>query len=286
MILVTGATGTTGGATLRALVSTGAPVRALVRNPNKFAAPPGVEVAVGSFEDSASLDAALQGVDRAYLIGPFEAGMVQLETAFVEAAKRSGLGHLVRLSVFGADAPGVENLRLGKGHHTMEGVVRDSGIPHTFLRPNGFMQNYLGYAQLIAGGGVFYSALSPAARTSYVDAEDIGAMAARTLTEPGHEGKAYVLTGPEALNDDEIAAHMSSVLGREVKHVQVPIEAARQGMLASGFPEWNVDGLVELFSLYESGAGGYLSPDIEHVLGRPPRTFDDFLRDNRQAFAA
>src|SRR5665647_1286210 len=112
-------------------------------------------------------------------------------------------------------------MRFGAAHAAMERVVRDSGIPWTFLRANGFMKNNLSQAQTIAGQGAFYSSSSPAGRVSYVDARDIGAMAAKVLTEPGHEGQAYHLTGPEALSDDDIAARLSEVLGRTISHVQV-----------------------------------------------------------------
>jgi len=284
MILVTGVTGTTGGATMRALRAMGAPIRVLVRDAAKFEAPTGVEVAVGRFEDPASLDIALRGVDHAYLVGASSEQQVAQETAFIDAAKRAGLGHLVRLSVIGAEQPGAVSMRFGAIHQRLEQAVRDSGIPWTFLRPNGFMQNILGQAPSIVDQDAFYSSLSPAAKISHVDAEDIGAVAATALTAPGHAGQAYALTGPEALSDDDIAARLSAVLGREIKHVQVPVEAVRASMRGAGYPAWNVDGLTELFALYETGAASGVSPDVERVLGRPARSFDDFARDNRAAF--
>jgi len=284
MILVTGVTGTTGGATLRALRALDAPVRVLVRDPLTFAAPAGVEVAVGRFEDPGSLDAALAGVDHAYLVGASSEWQVAQETAFVEAAVRARLTHLVRLSVIGADQPDFQEIRFGMLHQRLEQTVRDAGIPWTFLRPNGFMQNYLGQAPAIAGQGLFYSSLSPAAKISHVDVEDIGAVAAKALTESGHVGQAYTLTGPAALSDDDVAARLSAVLGREITHVQVPLDATRQAMLGAGYPAWNVDGLSELFALYETGVAAGVSPDIARVLGRPARSFDDFAHDHRAAF--
>lgn len=154
------------------------------------------------------------------------------------------------------------------------------------MRPNGFLQNYLGQAPAIAARGTFYSSLSPAAIISHVDAEDIGAVAARVLTEPGHEGRAYTLTGPEALSDDDVAARLSSVLGRRITHTQIPLEAVRESMRTSGYPQWNVDSLAELFAFYETGHAGQVSPDIERVLGRPARSIDDFARDHRAAFGS
>lgn len=133
MILVTGATGKTGGATLQALTALGAPVRVLVRDAGKFTAPDGVQVAVGHFEDAASLDAALQGVEKAFLVGASNEQQVEQESAFVAAAARAGVRHLVRLSVIGADQPGIEAMRFGAYHQTLERVVRESGLPWTFL---------------------------------------------------------------------------------------------------------------------------------------------------------
>lgn len=284
MILVTGATGTTGGATLRALQSAAIPVRVLVRDPSAFEAPAGVEVATGHFEDAASLAAALTGVDHAYLVSPGSERQVELETLFIEAARRAGLGHLVRLSVVGADQPWSARTRLGANHQRLEAVVRDSGIPWTFLRPNGFLQNYLGQAAAIAAQGTFYSSLSPAATISHVDAEDIGAVAARALTEPRHEGQAYTLTGPEALSNDDVAARLSSALDRQITHTQIPIESVRESMRTSGSPQWNVDALPELLAFYETEHAAQVSPDIERVLGRPARSIDNFARDHRAAF--
>lgn len=284
MILVTGVTGTTGGATLRALQTAGVSVRALVRDATRFQAPPRVEVAVGDFDDPDSLAAALNGVDHAYLVAPASERQVEMEVAFIEAARRARLGHLVRLSVVGADQGGDGRMRFAAIHHQLEYIVRDSGLSWTFLRPTGFMQNYLGQALAIKDRGTFSSSLSPAARVAHVDATDIGAVAARTLTERGHEGQAYTLTGPEAVDDDAIAARFSRVLGRLVTHTQVPVEAVRERMLSSGYPRWNVDGLTELYTLYETGQAAYVSSDIERVLGRPARHFDDFVRDHRAAF--
>ncbi len=284
MILVTGATGTTGGATVQALADAGVEARALVRDPSKFTAPAGIEVVTGSFDDAASLDAALDGVSHAYLVLPASPEQVELETAFVDAAACAGVEHLVLLSVIGADDEGSEALRFGRAHRAAEKAVRESGLQWTFLRPNGFLQNYLGQAASIAGQGVFYSALTAGAAVSHVDARDIGEVAAKALSEPGHAGQAYALTGPEALTDDDIAARLSAVLGRTVEHVTIPPEAQREAMLGMGIPEWTVDGLGELYAFYETGIAGGVAPDIERVLGRPARSVDDFAADHRAAF--
>lgn len=285
-ILVTGANGTTGGATLQALAARGAHVRALVRDVSKLDAPDGVEVVVGDFDDESSLLAALDGVERAFLVGASSPRQADQEGAFISAASRVGLEQIVALSVIGADAPGVEALRFGAAHVGVEAALASSGIPTTLLRPNSFFQNLLGQAPSIAGTGVFYSPLSTGARVSAVDATDIGEVAAIALTEAGHVGQAYALTGPEALSDDDVAARLSAALGIEVSHVQVPLDAARETFLAGGYPEWNADGLLELFAFYETGGAAGVSGDIERVLGRPPRSIDDFARAHAATFGA
>jgi len=284
MILVTGATGNTGAAVLGALLERNASVRAFVHDPEKFSAPAGVEVAAGDFRDAASMDAALAGVDHAYLVGPSLPDQIELETAFVEAARRVGLAHLVRLSVIGADQPDARAARFIAAHAAAEEVVRASGIPWTMLRVNGFMQNTLRQAEAIVGQSAFYSSATPAARVSHIDVRDIGEVAAKALTEPGHQGHTYLLTGPEALNDDDMTARLSDVLGRTITHVQVPWEAVRESMAGMGLPEWGLDGFKELLDFYETGAAAGVSPDVERLLGRPPRTFAMFAADYRAAF--
>ena len=284
MILVTGATGNTGAAVLRALVEQKAAARAFVHDPDKLSVPAGVEVVAGDFRDPASIEAALAGVDHAYLVGPSVPDQVELETAFVEAARRAGRAHLVRLSIVGADQPDTGAVRFVAAHAAMEQVVRAAGIPWTLLRANAFMQNSLRQAQAIAGQSAFYSSSSPAARVSHIDVRDIGEVAAKALTEPGHQGQAYLLTGPEALNDDDIAARLSDVLGRTITHVQVPWEAVREPLAGMGTPEWGLDGFKELIDLHETGVAAGVYPDTERLLGRPPRGFADFAADYRAAF--
>jgi uncharacterized protein YbjT (DUF2867 family) len=128
------------------------------------------------------------------------------------------------------------------------------------------------------------AASSPAARVSCIDVRDHGDVTAKVLTERGHQGQAYQLTGPEALNDDDVAARLSDVLGRTVAHVQAPWEAVRESLAGMGFPTWGIDGLKELNYLYETGVAVRVSPDTERLLGRPPRGFIHFAADCREAF--
>jgi uncharacterized protein YbjT (DUF2867 family) len=147
----------------------------------------------------------------------------------------------------GADSGAkVELLRL---HGETDNLLRNSGVPSTILQPNSFHQNILSSADTIRTQRAFYWPLKNAAQST-VDIRDINAVAARVFTSPGHEGKAYVITGPEALTFQQAAEKLSAVLGREIQYVDVPLSAAADGMLKSGMPEWNVRGGERIARLF------------------------------------
>ncbi|HEV8044189.1 MAG TPA: SDR family oxidoreductase [Rubrobacter sp.] len=285
MILVTGSTGTNGGALVEELVALGAPVRAMVHTPQKAGSVEreGVEAVVADFDAPETLDAALEGADRAFLVTPPDPRQVEWERNFVDAANRAGVRHVVKLSVLGADegAP----VRFGRVHAESERHLEESGLAYTILRPGGFMQNSLAYAGSIASEGRFYAPLAEA-KMAWIDVRDIAAVAARTLTEDGHEGKTYELTGPRAISNREIAEKLSAATGKPVEHVEVSLEDAREGMVGAGLPEWLADGLVELNrEVYEPGYAADVTGGVAEVTGREPRGFEEFARDHAGAFA-
>ena len=156
----------------------------------------------------------------------------------------------------------------------------------TFLRPNGFMQNFVTYmGDGIRRDGAFYSAVGDT-KMSHVDVRDIAAVAVRALTEPGHEGKAYTLSGPEALSYDEMAAELSKALGRQVRHVKLSPAQLKAGMLAAGLPEEMADALLDLEAFYAAGRGGGITGDVKRVTGRDPRRFTETARDLAPALRA
>jgi len=283
MILVTGATGTTGRATVNALVAQGAPVRAFVRRPDA-ALPDGVERAVGSFEEPTALAAALAGVERAYLVTIPAPGMRDQEAAFLKAAADAGVRHVVRLSVLEADAAAPAHLT-AREHAAGEQALRDSGIAWTMLRANAFAQNLLMQASAIADHGIYASPLTASAAVSLVDADDIGSVAAATLTQSGHEGRAYSLTGPQALNDDDVVACLSDVLGRPITRVVPSREEAASGLRATGLPEFLVDQIKSLWTYFESGQAAPLHGDILQVTGRPANSLRDVIERHRDVFS-
>lgn len=285
MILVTGATGNVGSELVRQLSAQGARVRALVRNPARAAGLqlPNVEVVRGDLGEPASLDAALKGVERVFLLSSVDERQVELQGNVVAAARRAGVQHLVKLGAAGTslDSP----VAVGRAHAQTEKDIEASGIPYTFLRPTLFMQFMLTHAPTIQSQGAFYLPLRDG-KVAMVDVRDIAAVAAAVLTRPGHEGKAYTVTGPEALSMDEAAATLGRVLGRPVKYVDVPPDAARQAMLAQGIPAWFVEDLLKLMDAFAAGYGAMVSPDVQAVTGAPGRTFEQLVRDFAPAFGA
>jgi len=235
VILVTGATGLVGGAVVRQLAAQGVPLRALVRSPEKAAAlaGPTVETVVGDFARPETLGPALRGVTRALLISHHDVRQVELQGNFVEAARRAGPVHVVKLSGL-ATAPGSPP-QSGRWHAETEAQIRDAGLPWTFLHPPYFMQNLLRAAPAVAAHGVLTGAMQEG-RIAMVDARDVAAVAA--LTAPGHEGQTYVVTGPEALSHAMVAAILSEAVGRRIVYRDIALDALREQIVSGGTPPW------------------------------------------------
>lgn len=283
MILVTGATGNNGQELVRQLTALGQRVRALARKPADAATlkSSNVEVAAGDFDRPETLKAALQGVEKAFLLTPVAEPFVQWQKDFIEAAQRAGVRHLVKFSGMGASSDcEAELLRL---HHETDVILRNSGVPFTILQPNSFYQNMLWSVATIKAQDKFYLPLKNAPQST-VDIRDINAVAARVFTSSGHEGKTYVITGPEALTFQQAAEKLSFALGRTIQYVDVPLAAAADGMRKSGMPEWNVRVVSDLMAYFASGAAATVTDTIPQLLGRPAISFDQFVKDHRAAF--
>ncbi len=281
MILVIGATGTTGGEVARQLIEAGHKPRLLVRSAAKARAFEGkAEIVEGDLDQAGPLAAALQGIEKVYLVSAGLNG-AELEAKVVDAAKTAGVKHVVKLSVIGADA--ASELVFAQWHARGEKHLKDSGLAWTMLRPGNFMTNSLGWAATIKSDGAFYQP-SGEGRWAAIDPADIGAVAVKALTTPGHEGKTYTLTGPESLSAAGYASKLAAVLGRPVKFVDVPPEAARDGMLKSGIPAGYVDALLNLLSAMKAGKADAVTEDVEKVLGRKATTFEAWAKRHAAAF--
>lgn len=283
-VLVAGATGTTGSVVARGLRDAGVAVRAMTRGDRAVPGlhEQGFEPVVADLADAASLAGAVAGVDAVYVATNASPQLPELEGALARAAVEAGVGHLVKLSVVGADA--ASPLTFARLHHEAEQRIRATGIAATFVRPNGFMQNTLAWAPGLAGGAVHAPVLD--ARWSIVDVRDIAAVAVAALCDRGaHAGETYTVTGPEASSGREQVAILAELVGRPVEAVDVPIPAAQEAMLAQGWPAWAVERMGELFELYARGEAEAVSPDVERVTGRPARTYREFAADHLAAFS-
>ena len=283
MILVTGATGLVGGAVVRQLAAQGVPLRALVRSPEKAAAlaGPTVQTIVGDFGGPETLGPVLQGVTRALLISHHDIRQVELQGNFVEAARRTGPVHVVKLSGLGT-APG-SPLRSGRWHSETEAQIRNAGLPWTFLHPPYFMQNLLRAAPAIAAHGVLTAAMKDG-RIAMVDARDVAAMAVAPLTAPGHEGQTYVITGPEALSHAMVAAILSEAVGRPIAYRDIELDALRKQLVSGGAPSWLVDVRMEFTTVLREGFAAVVTDTVLRTTGRPPRTFAAFAAEHAARF--
>ena len=284
MIVVTGSTGNVGGPLIGELAALGVPTRALVHTPEKVGVveQEGVEVVVGDFGAPKTLDAALEGAERVFLLTPPDPRQPEWEKNLVEAAERAGVRHVVKQSAQGADAD--SPMRIGVIHSECERLLKESGMAWTVLRPNVFMQTTLAYAPQVAAQGRFYAPLAEA-KTSIIDARDVAAVAARALTEDGHEGQVHELTGPEAISHRDIAEKLSAVLGRPVEHVEVSIEGARGSMVGMGMPGWLAEAVAELFDVREAGLLAPVTGTVANITRREPRSYEEFARDHKGAFS-
>lgn len=282
-VLVTGATGATGSAVLRALEAKGVAVRAMVRrggNAGRLAGS-SAEVVAADFDDAGSLRDALRGVRSAYLVTPSSPEAAARQTRFAELAAEAGVGHVVKLSQFAADE--ASPVRFLRDHAAVERRIREMGVGHTFLRPNLFFQGFLAFRSTIATQGRIFAPIGDA-RVSAVDVRDIAAVAAAVLTEPGHLGKTYTITGPAAVTHAEIAQAISAAIGREVAFVDVTPEAFAAALKGVGVPAWQAGGLVEDYAHYARGEAAYVFPTVRDLTGSEPRDVTRFAHDHAGMF--
>lgn len=278
MICVTGAGGTLGSELVRQLEAARVPFRCTYFSKERAQAARerGIEAMVVDYGRPATLRPAFDGCAKVFLLAPVALNQPELEHNAVEAAQAAGVRHIVKQSVIRADEMSYE---LAKVHRPVEEAIESSGMAWTFLRPNSFMQNALTFmSRTIRKDSAFYSAADQA-RISHIDVRDIAAVAVKALTEAGHEGRAYDLTGPEALGYDELAAELSTALGRTIRHVSLPPPDLKAGMLAGGMPEPLADRLLDLERFFREGGASRVTDDVRRVTGRKARAYADYVRE-------
>jgi len=283
-VLVTSATSNVGVPLVKQLAAQGVNVRAAVRSISKAQAlkASGVELVEMDLDKPETIPQAFAGVDKVFLTTPIAENMVETEAMCLEAAKNAGVKHIVKLSIMGV---GFEPpISLGQLHQKGEENIAASGITYTFLRPNSFHQNYDTYVgQTIRTQNTFYLPLGNA-KISFVDTRDIAAVAVAALTQTGHEGRIYQITGSEALSNDEVASILSNILGREINYVAVSEDATKQALLTTGMPEARCELVLGLYARQAQGDYSNVSPVVEQVTGARGITFEQYVRDFAEVF--
>ena len=285
MILVTGATGNIGRELVQQLAQAGIPARALVRNKAK-AQPmfpfPSIELVEGDLGKTSSLPTALEGVERVFLLSSSDYRQVELQRNLIIAAKAAGVRHIIKLSVVGAsaDAPA----QLMRWHAQTEHEIEQSGMEWTHLRPHVFFQIWVQLIFPIMMTGGFYASLKADVALPAIDVRDVAAVALRCLTEPGHYGKVYSLTGSEPLSNVDLTRLISRVMKRTVSYTAMSADEVRQGMLQMGMAHWFADFVVGMDDAYSNGAYSDLSYDFYKITGQQPRTAAQFFEETAAFF--
>lgn len=282
-ILVLGGTGRVGGGVSAGLLGGGYRVRVVTRHALP-AMTNGIDYVRGDIRDKAVQVAAFAGVDRVFLASGDALDQEAIETAAVEGAKAAGVGHVVKLSAHAAGW--TPPLSVGIAHRAIEQRLQASGIAWTILRPVFFQQTLLMFADEIRASGRFTVPMRRG-RVSFVDIRDVAAVAVECLGKPQHFGQIYELTGPEALTLADVAAEISRVTARIVRHRPIPPYVARIMLpLAAGIPRWQTKLLVDLFQKLELDWEAGITTDVERVSGRPPRRLSAFIDECSNAFAS
>jgi uncharacterized protein YbjT (DUF2867 family) len=245
-----------------------------------IAGKPGVTSTEGDFDDPASLRRALEGVDRAFLLTNSTERTEAQQIAFVEAAQAQRVGHVVYLSQLAADPQ--SPVRFLRYHGAVEDALTNSTVGWTFVRPNLILQAYIPFAPLIAQGAL--QAPIGDATVSVVDARDIAAVAAAALTEDGHVGNTYTVTGPAAVTHADIATALGNAIGRPVRFERIAPKDFIAAVTAAGMAQWQADGLAEDYAHYDRGEAGSVSADVQRVTGTDARSLHEFAQDYAEDF--
>ncbi|WP_285369673.1 NAD(P)H-binding protein [Streptomyces sp. RKAG293] len=276
MILVTGASGNVGGELVGVLAAAGRPVRALIRDTERFEARPGVEVVTGDLNRAETLTGALDGVEGVFLLGGF-ADMLGV----LDRIRSAGAGHVVLLSsrsVAGGDPANA----IVAMHQDSEAAVRGSGVGWTILRSSGFMSNTFEWVPQLRDGDEVHAPFAEVG-IAVIDPYDIASVAAAVLNDPDYHGRHLHISGPEALRPADRLATLARVLGRPLTFRAQPDAEARAEMSRT-VPERYVDAFFRFFSDGDFDDAPVL-PTVEVVTGRPARTFEDWATAHAGAFS-
>lgn len=284
MITVAGSTGTIGSELVRLLAAAGADTRALLRDTSKARPLPHVAWVRADLADPAARESALLGTSRLFLLTGNDPGFGGLQIDVIRTAERLRVAHVVKLSALGASDH--SHSWIAREHWQVEQALQGTRISWTILRPHAFMQNWLGeVAESVRAEDAIYSPIA-GGRVPFIDTRDIAAVAAEVLLHPeAHAGKKYFLTGGVAVGYADLAAALSHATGRTITYRPISMAEARARLAARGVAAASIDAVLAIAEYQKNGGPtATVSPNVERLLGRPPRTIHDFVRDHIGAF--
>lgn len=282
--LVLGGTGTVGSDVVEGLLEAGAEVRVPSRSPDRLdTLPEGATGVVGDLEDPGTYEEIFRGVDRLFLLNPVALSELHQGLAALAEARRAGVERIVYLSVHDVEVgPHIPHFA---SKIAVERALEESGMDYTVLRPNNFYQNDLWLREAIVEHGVYPQPIGSVG-LSRVDTRDIAEAAVNALTGAGHRGRTYALAGPEPLTGRDCARAWSEALDREVRYAGDDLDAWRQQSLEM-LPAWMVYDFEIMYATFQDQ--GLVADDrqlreTETVLGRPPRSYRDFVEEAADAW--
>ena len=282
-IIVLGATGNIGLAVLNSLKESNVEVYGGVRNTNDFdlIRQQGATPILVDFTQQDSLNKALQGMHRAFLVTPLMQNPEAITQLVLHACAENGVEHLVRSTALGADSNG--QIQMARWAGKSEDLIKASGIRYTIIRPNNFLQNFINFhSQTIKEHNGFYMPNGDA-KLGMVDVNDIATVAQMALISDKHYNKTYELSGL-ALTNAEYANTLSKVLGRTISYIDVPEEKAKESMLGNGMPDWLVNAMMELNYIMKQGWTADYTDDFKTLTGREYTDAPTFFETNKAAF--
>lgn len=283
-VLVTGSSGKVGSEIVKQLRARGADVRALVRKKNAAAQlPEGVEVVVGDLLDPVSVQKALDGIDKLYLLNAVVPDELTQGLIAYDLAKKRKLQQVVYHSVFRVEH--FKDVPHFASKLAIESALKEFDVPYTILRPSYFYQNDEALKDALMGAGLYPMPLGKTG-ISAVDVRDIAEAAAITLTSDGHLGKTYNLVGPETLTGSSVASIWSKFLNKEIRYGGEDLERLEEQMRQSS-PSWSAFDIRMMFQGYLERGFVASEEDIKTMtglLGHTPRRYEDFAQEAAAAF--
>jgi NAD(P)H dehydrogenase (quinone) len=280
-VVVTGVTGGLGGRVARRLAARGVRQRVVARDPGRVPELDGAEVVTGSYDDRQGLRKAFEGAGALFMVSASEdPDRRTLHGNVVDAAVDAGVGRIVYTSFYGAEPECT--FTFGRDHWHAEERIRASGLRHTFLRDN----LYIDFLPLLAGADGVIRGPAGDGRVAAVTRDDIADVAVAVLLDDGdgHDGRTYDMTGPQALSMAEVAEELSRVAGRTVTYQNETLQEAYASRASYGAPDWEVAGWVTTYVAIANGDLDEVSDDVAAVSGHPPTGLAEFLRRNPESY--